>query len=137
MISDSDIPQLSLTQKIGAAFIGGGIAGFTSGTLIGLSRTLNELPLIRLNAVLNTATLHGSAVAYHCGMATSLFVGTTLVADRLRLRPPVRYATALGAVGLFCGSRWGTKTALKTGVLGAAIGASYGVWLEKSKDIPE
>jgi hypothetical protein len=96
MIDAFEIPPMSFTQKISAVFIGGGIAGFASGTLIGLSRTLNEFPLIRLNSVLNPATRHGSIVGYNCGMVTSLFAGSALAAERLHFRPPGLMQQPLG-----------------------------------------
>jgi hypothetical protein len=127
MLSLDDFTSLDLTHKIGAAFIGGGATGFAMGTIVGLSRNLNELPLIRLNGVLNSAAHHGSVFAYHCGMTATLIAGAHSLAQAAGAPPVAQYAAAGGAAGTFFGSRWGVKSAIKGGIAGAAIGAAVGL----------
>jgi hypothetical protein len=115
---------------IGASFLCGGATGFGVGALVGLSRNLDELPLIRLNQTLNTATWHAERWAYECAMVTSLAVVTKSMADKANMNPIAAYTSAGAVVGAFGGSHWGARSALEGGVLGAAVGAAVGFFAD-------
>jgi hypothetical protein len=119
------------TLLIGASFLCGGAAGFGVGALVGLSRNLDELPLIRLNQALNTATWHAERWAYECAIVTSLAVVTKSLADKAKMNPIAGYASAGAVVGVFGGSHWGARSALRGGLLGAVVGAGVGFYADR------
>jgi hypothetical protein len=119
--------ELTSLEKVGRNFIVGYGAGFGIGTIAGLARNFNELPLVRLNGALNTSIRFGERLGYQCAMVSTVYALTQIGATRLELHPPAAFALTGGAVGAFCGTRWGVKGTCAGGVVGAAIGAAWGI----------
>ena len=119
-------------KQVGVAFLGGYQAGFIAGAVVGLSQNINEMPMIQLNQTLNTATTYGEHVGYTAAMGVTLFKGTKMLMKRVELNPIAESAIAGGVTGAVLGSKGGWKKAVGGGALGACVGATIGVAMEKN-----
>ena len=113
-----------ITNNIGTAFLAGYGSGALCGTIVGLSRTTDELPMITLNDCLNTATKYASDFGYTFGIASGLHTLSRQITKDLGVVQS--HAIAGGVAGAAIGSNWGMKGAIRGGAAGAAIGAVYG-----------
>lgn len=128
-----------LSGKVGLGFVGGYGAGFVAGSFVGLARNIDELPMVKLNQTLNTATSYGEKTGYTAAMGVCVFEATKMMTRRshVRIHPIAESAIAGGVTGAVIAANGGWKKAMKAGaagcVLGAAIGAAMSLRREEEK----